>query len=154
VLYHFDFIGDQLIIGRFCQIAAGTRFIMNGGNHRVSGFSTYPFAVFGQGWDDRFDGERDFPDRGDMVIGNDVWIGYGALLMPGITVGDGAIVASKSVVVDGVPPYAVVAGNPARIVKQRFDAETVQRLLAVRWWDWEIARITRNIAAISGADVE
>lgn len=154
VLYHFDFVGDRLIIGRFCQIAAGARFIMNGGNHRVSGFSTYPFAVFGQGWADRFDRERDFPDRGDMVIGNDVWIGYGAVFMPGIAVGDGAIVASKSVVVDDVPPYAVVAGNPARIVKQRFDAETVQRLLAVRWWDWEIARITRNIAAISGADIE
>jgi virginiamycin A acetyltransferase len=154
VLYHFDFVGDRLIIGRFCQIASGVRFIMNGGNHRVSGFSTYPFAVFGQGWADRFDGELDFPSRGDMVIGNDVWLGHGAVLMPGIMVGDGAIVATRSVVVDDVPPYAVVAGNPARVVKTRFDDATVGRLLAIRWWDWDIGKVTRNIAAICGADLE
>lgn len=154
VLYHFDFIGDRLIIGRFCQIASGVRFVMNGGNHRVSGFSSYPFAVFGQGWQGRFEGELDFPDKGDMVVGNDVWLGHDALLMPGVGIGDGAVVATRAVVTADVPPYAIVAGNPARVVRMRFDDGTIDRLLAVRWWDWDIEKITRNIAAICGADID
>jgi len=153
VLYHFDFIGDRLIIGKFCQIASGTRFIMNGGNHRVDGFSSFPFAVFGSGWSERFEGEMRFPHHGDMVIGNDVWIGYDALLMPGLQVGDGAIIGTRAVVTQDVPPYAIVAGNPARIVRQRYDGDTVARLLAIRWWDWDIEKITRNIPAICGADI-
>ena len=154
VLYHFDFVGDKLIIGRFCQIASGAKFIMNGANHRTDGFSTYPFVAFGQGWAGHFDEEATFPYKGDTVIGNDVWLGFKALLMPGVSVGDGAIIAARSVVVDDVPPYAVVAGNPARIVRMRFDDKTISALLKVRWWDWSIEKITQNIKAISQADLK
>lgn len=153
VLYHFDFIGDRLVIGKFCQIAAGARFVMNGGNHRTAGFSAFPFAVFGQGWSGRFADEFTFPNRGDMVIGNDVWIGHDAMLMPGVQVGDGAIIGTRSVVTADVPPYTIVAGNPARVVRLRFDDDTIARLRAVAWWDWDIAKITRNIPAINGADL-
>ncbi|MGF1620462.1 MAG: CatB-related O-acetyltransferase [Rhodomicrobiaceae bacterium] len=153
VLYHFDLEGDRLIIGKFCQIAARARFIMNGSNHRMDGFSTFPFGVFGQGWTGHFDGELDFPHHGDTVIGNDVWIGYEALLLPGVQVGDGAIIGARSVVTHNVPHYAVVAGNPARILRMRFDDDTIARLLAIRWWDWDIGRITRNIPAICNGDI-
>lgn len=153
VLYHFDFVGDWLRIGRFCAIAAETRFIMNGANHRTAGFSTFPFPVFGNGWTGRFDGELEFPRRGDTVVGNDVWIGYDTLVMPGVTIGDGAIVAARSVVTRDVPPYAIVGGNPATVMRQRFDEAVVAALLAIRWWDWPVEKITRNIAAISQADL-
>ena len=153
VLYHFEFEGDRLIIGRFCQIGAHVRFVMNGGNHRVSGFSTYPFAVFGLGWSGKFAGELEFPHKGDTVVENDVWLGHDALIMPGVKIGDGAVIAARAVVVDNVPPYAMVAGNPARIVKMRFDPGTIEKLLQIRWWDWDIEKITRNIPAICGADI-
>ncbi|MFW2330689.1 MAG: CatB-related O-acetyltransferase [Nitrospinota bacterium] len=154
VLYHFDFIGDKLVIGKFCQIATGVKFIMNGANHRTDGFSTYPFVAFGQGWSGHFKEEAYFPFKGDTVIGNDVWIGYEALLMPGVSVGDGAVIATRSVVVDDVPPYAVVAGNPARVVKMRFDEMTISSLLNIRWWDWDIDKITQNIKVISQANLK
>lgn len=154
VLYLFPFVGDRLIIGRFCQIASGARFIMNGANHRQAGFSTYPFAAFGEDWRGRFDGELTGPNAGDTHVGNDVWIGYRALIMPGVRIGDGAIIGSGAVVTRDVPPYAVVAGNPAAIVKMRFDEATVAALLDIRWWDWEIDRITRFIPEISHADLE
>ncbi|MEQ8965786.1 MAG: CatB-related O-acetyltransferase [Azospirillaceae bacterium] len=154
VLYHFDFIGDRLIIGRFCQIAAGATFVMNGGNHRTDGISTFPFAVFGQGWSDRFEGELAMPVKGDTVIGNDVWLGHDCMIMPGVTLGDGAIVATRAVVAGDVPPYAVVAGNPARVIRRRFDDAAIDRLLALKWWDWDIATITRAIPALAGADLD
>ena len=150
VLYHYDFIGDRLVIGRFCAIACGVRFVMNGGNHATSGFSTYPFVIFGRGW------ERvtpDFPNRGDTVVGNDVWIGHDATIMPGVTIGDGAIIAAKAVVSADVRPYAVVAGNPAREIRRRFDDEAVAELLRLRWWDWPVEHLTRHLEAISGADL-
>lgn len=151
VLYHYDFIGDRLVIGRFCAIATGATFMMNGGNHATSGFSTYPFMIFGQGW------ERvvpDFPNRGDTVVGNDVWIGHGATIMPGITIGDGAIIAAKAVVSADVRPYTVVAGNPAREVRRRFNDAVVAELLRLRWWDWPVERITAHLEAITGADLD
>ena len=153
VLYHFPFIGDRLIIGRFCQIAAETKFIMNGGNHSLDGLSTYPFYIFGGDWAGRVDGESDPNVRGDTLVGNDVWIGYDALIMPGVTIGDGAVIATRSVVTKDVPPYAVVAGNPAQVVKMRFDAETIDRLLALRWWDWDVEAITAHIPEICGLDL-
>ena len=153
VLYHFNFVGDRLIIGRFCQIASGATFIMNGANHRTDGFSTYPFPVFGGGWANRFGGELDFPNHGNTVIGNDVWIGYQALFMPGVKVGDGAIIAAKAVVTEEVPPYTVVAGNPAKPIRKRFDDVTIKELLSIAWWDWDIETITRAIPAISQADI-
>lgn len=154
VLYHYPFIGDRLSIGRFCAIAEGAKFVMNGANHAMSGFSTYPFNIFGNGWEEGFDSATWSQElRGDTVIGNDVWIGMEALVMPGVTVGHGAIVAARAVVSRDVPPYAIVAGNPAKVVKTRFDPETVERLLAVAWWDWPVDKVTRNLDAIRGADI-
>jgi len=154
VLYHYPFVGDRLVIGRFCAIAKGVKFIMNGANHRMTGPSTYPFQIFGNGWERVLPKPGDLPSRGDTVVGNDVWIGYDALLMPGVKVGDGAIIASRSVVVRDVPPYAVVGGNPATVLKRRFPEPVIARLLALRWWDWDAARITRSLEALVAGDVE
>ena len=154
VLHHYPFIGDRLIIGRFCAIAEGARFIMNGANHAMSGFSTYPFNIFGHGWEEGFDEstwKREI--RGDTVVGTDVWIGMEAVFMPGVNIGHGAIAAAKAVVTHDVPPYAIVAGNPAKVVKTRFDQRTVDRLLKVAWWDWPVDKIGRNLNAIRGADI-
>ncbi len=153
VLYHFEHMGDRLSIGRFCAIAAEVRFIMNGANHSMDGFSTYPFAIFGKGWEEQgLDWSKN--GRGDTVIGNDVWIGRGATIMPGVTVGDGAIVATGAVVAADVPAYGIAAGNPAKVVKHRFPPDIVERLLAVAWWRWPVEKITRNLPAIRGADIE
>ena len=153
VLYHFPFIGDKLIIGKFCALARGTKFVMNGANHKLSGISTYPFQIFGNGWERVMPQPGDLPYKGDTIVGNDVWIGYDALIMPGVRIGDGAIVSSRSVVVSDVAPYTVVGGNPAKPIKERFPAEVVARLLAVAWWDWPIDRISANLEAIVGGDV-
>lgn len=153
VLYLFPFVGDRLVIGRFCAIARGAKFIMNGANHKLSGFSTYPFAIFGEGWETGAWDEADLPHKGDTVVGHDVWIGYDALVMPGVTVGHGAIVAARSVVTADVPPYSIVGGNPARVLKRRFDDETVAALLDIAWWDWPAEKITRHLKAIAGADL-
>jgi len=154
VLYHFPFIGDRLIIGRFCAIARGVRFIMNGANHRMSGFSTYPFNIFGGGWERVTPTPDQLPFKGDTIVGNDVWIGYDALIMPGVTIGDGAIVAARSVVTGDVPSYTIVGGNPALPIRRRFSEETIGALLGIAWWNWEIDRISRNLESIVGADLE
>ncbi len=154
VLYHFPFIGDKLIIGKFCAIAQGAKFIMNGANHKIDGFSTYPFNIFGNGWETVTPEPGGLPYKGDTVIGNDVWIGYEATFMPGVKVGDGAIIAAKSVVVSDVEPYTIVGGNPAKRIRQRFDDDVVQLLLKTAWWDWDIEKITRNLKAITAADIE
>lgn len=151
VKYLFDFVGDRLIIGKFVAIAAKAQFIMNGANHDMRGFSTYPFDMFGFRTGSHF--EDNLPSRGDTRIGNDVWIGREAVIMPGVTIGDGAIVGARAVVAGSVPAYAVVAGNPARVVRHRFDAATVERLLAVRWWGWPAEKIARNVLAITGTDI-
>ncbi|MGE0282048.1 MAG: CatB-related O-acetyltransferase [Rhizobiaceae bacterium] len=154
VLHHYPFIGDKLIIGKFCAIAEGARFIMNGANHVLHGFSTYPFNIFGHGWERGFDVKTwEQEIRGNTVIGNDVWIGMEAVIMPGVTIGDGSIIAAKSVVTHDVPPYSIVAGNAAKVVKMRFDRKIVQRLLTVAWWDWPVDKITRNLNAIRGANI-
>ncbi|MCO5057460.1 MAG: CatB-related O-acetyltransferase [Rhizobiaceae bacterium] len=154
VLHHYDFIGDRLVIGRFCAIAEGARFIMNGANHAMSGFSTYPFNIFGHGWEEGFDPRSwECELRGDTVIGNDVWIGMEAIILPGVTVGDGAIIGARAVVAADVPAYAIVAGNPAHVIKRRFDDRTIERLLAIAWWDWPVEKIGDNLDAIRGADL-
>lgn len=135
VLYHFPFVGDKLIIGKFCALSRGVTFIMNGANHKLSGFSTYPFEIFGQGWDRVTPQPDEYPFKGDTVIGNDVWIGYEAVVMPGVNIGDGAVIAAKSVVTKDVQPYTIVGGNPARIVRQRFSDAIVQALLEIAWWN-------------------
>lgn len=146
VLYHFDFIGDKLIIGKFCQIAAGARFIMNGGNHAMGGFSTYPFKAFGEEWSDV---PLNPAYKGDTAIGNDVWIGNSVTIMPGVKIGDGAILASNSVITKDVEPYSIVGGNPGTVLRKRFDDETIQQLLNLKWWDWPIEKITQNAQAIA-----
>jgi virginiamycin A acetyltransferase len=154
VLYHFPFIGDRLVIGKFCAIARGVKFIMNGANHKMSGFSTYPFQIFGGGWERVMPKAGELPYKGDTVVGNDVWIGYDALVMPGVTIGHGAIIAARSVVARDVEPYAIVAGNPAVVQKRRFEPEVVSELLQIAWWDWPIDQVTRNLEAIVSADLE
>jgi len=151
VLYHFDFIGDKLIIGKFGSIASDVKFIMNGGNHRTDWFTNYPFPIFGCGWETAQPDE--WPFKGDTEIGNDVWIGYSATIMPGIRIGDGAIIATKSVVTRDVEAYTVVGGNPAIEIRKRFEASIMKELLGIRWWDWDIEKITRNLKAICGADI-
>ena len=153
VLYHFPFIGDKLVIGKFCALARGVKFIMNGANHKMSGVSTYPFQIFGNGWEKVTPADGELPYKGDTVIGNDVWIGYDVLIMPGVTIGDGAIVSSRATVVADVAPYTVVGGNPAKVIKERFPAETVAALQAIAWWDWPVEHITEHLALIAGADV-
>jgi virginiamycin A acetyltransferase len=154
VLYHYPFVGDKLIIGKFCAIARGARFIMNGANHKLSGISTYPFQIFGHGWEKVMPQLSDLPYKGDTVVENDVWIGYEALIMPGVRIGNGAIVSSRAVVTRDVAPYTIVGGNPAAPIKSRFSAEVVARLLAIAWWDWPVERITKHLDLIVAADVD
>lgn len=153
VLYHFPFVGDKLIIGKFCALSRGIRFIMNGANHKMSGFSTYPFEIFGKDWQRITPQRNEYPYKGDTVIGHDVWIGYEAVIMPGIKIGDGAIVAAQSVVTKDVLPYTIVGGNPATEIRQRFPHEIVQALLDIAWWNWDIETITANLEKIVGADI-
>ncbi len=154
VLYHFPFIGDKLIIGKFCAIARDVRFIMNGANHKMSGISTYPFQIFGNGWEKVMPQPGDLPYKGDTVVGNDVWIGYDSLIMPGVKIGNGGIVSSRSVVVSDVPPYTIVGGNPAKPIRQRFDPNVVARLESLAWWDWPVETITRHLDVIVSGDVD
>lgn len=154
VLYLFPFVGDRLIIGKFCAIARGVTFIMNGANHKMSGFSTYPFEIFGADWARVMPDPSEYPDKGDTVIGHDVWIGYQATIMPGVKVGNGAIIAAKSVVTKDVPAYGIVGGNPAQLIRKRFDDVTIQTLEEIAWWDWQIEKITSNLEAIVGADIQ
>lgn len=154
VLYHFPFIGDKLIIGKFCAIARGVRFIMNGANHKLSGISTYPFQIFGNGWEKVMPAPGELPYKGDTTVGNDVWIGYEALIMPGVTIGNGAIIASRSVVVSDIAPYTIVGGNPATPIKQRFSGSTVAVLNEIAWWDWPVEKITEHLQQIVSGDVE
>lgn len=153
VLYHFPFIGDKLIIGKFCAIARGVKFIMNGANHKLSGFSTFPFFIFGSGWEVATPAPGELPYKGDTVIGNDVWIGFDALIMPGVKIGDGSIIAARSVVTRDVPPYSIVGGNPASVKKPRFDDAAIAGLLRIQWWNWDAAKITRNLSLITSGDL-
>jgi virginiamycin A acetyltransferase len=155
VLHHYEFSGDHLYIGAFCALATGVRIFMNGANHAMGGFSTFPFDIFGHGWEEGFDPEVYAAEsRGDTVIGPDVWVGHEALLLPGVRIGAGSVVGARAVVSSTIPPYAIVAGNPARVVRHRFPPEIVERLMAVAWWDWPLDRITANLAAIRGSDVD
>ncbi len=146
--------GDRLRIGFVDALARGVRFIMNGANHQMNGISTYPFGIFANGWESAMPAQGDLPYKGDTVIGNDVWMGYEALVMPGVSIGDGAIVAACSVVSADVPPYTIVAGNPARPVRARFDTQTVRRLTAIAWWDRPVEWISAHLDLIRGADVD
>jgi virginiamycin A acetyltransferase len=147
VLYAYG--PERLTIGRYCALAAGVRFLMAGANHPTGGVSTFPFAIFGGEWRERtVDLIYGLPSRGDTVVGNDVWIGYEAIIMPGVTIGDGAIVASGALVTKDVPPYGIVGGNPARLLRTRFDEADVERLLQAAWWDWPVELVTEHARTI------
>lgn len=150
VLYHFDFVGDKLIIGKFCQLATGVTFIMNGANHGLTAFTTFPFKIFGHEWKDL---SLLSNTKGDTIVGNDVWIGYQATIMPGVKIGDGAIIAAKSVVTKDVAPYTIVGGNPAVSIRSRFTEEVCALLLQLRWWDWSYAKITTHAPTLLSNDV-
>ena len=153
VKYLFDFTGDKLIIGKFCMIASDVTFIMNGANHLNDAITTYPFAIFGKDWSGAMDG-KEYPQKGNTVIGNDVWIGYGATIMPGVTIGDGAIIATRSVVTKDIAPYAIVGGNPAKEIRKRFSEPDIEKLLKTSWWDWPIEKITQNVQNLTGTKIE
>ena len=148
--YLYEFAPEMLEIGKFCQIADGVMFITASANHRHDGFSSFPFAVFGGARE----GRPSMPDPGpDTVIGNDVWIGQGARILPGARIGDGCIIGAGAVVAGQVPPYAIIAGNPGRVLRRRFDEATIARVQALAWWDWPVEHILANEAAICGADI-
>ena len=152
VLYHYG--PERLVIGAYCAVATGVTFLMAGANHRLGGVSTYPFPLMGGDWVQAMPLFRDRERRGDTVVGNDVWLGYGATVLPGVTIGDGAVVAAGAVVAGDVPPYAVVAGNPARVVQERFPAADVERLRQIAWWTWPPEEVTAALQVIMAGDVD
>ncbi|MCW1148966.1 CatB-related O-acetyltransferase [Flavobacterium lacisediminis] len=153
VKYHFDFVNDKLIIGKFCMIASDVKFIMNGANHLSDAISAYPFAIFGNGWENAMDG-KSYPNKGNITIGNDVWIGYNATIMAGVTIGDGAIIGTNATVAKDVAPYSIVGGNPAKEIRKRFSDEKIQQLLELQWWNWDIDKITQNILVLTSSEID
>lgn len=153
VTHHYDFNGDRLIIGKFCQIAAGVNFIMNGANHQMNAVSTFPFYIF-SGWQQEAPPMSEMPLKGDTVVGNDVWIGQNATILPGVRIGDGAIIGANSTVGSDVEPYTIVAGNPARVIRKRFDDELIEVLEEVKWWDLPADEINELIPILSCSDLE
>jgi len=152
VKYHFDFIGDKLIIGKFCMIATGAQFITNGGNYLTESISSYPFTIFGGDWANAMDG-KSYPPKGDTIIGNDLWIGHNATIMPGIKIGDGSVVATNSTVTKDVEPYSIIGGNPAKTIHKRFPDKQIEILLQMKWWNWDIEKITRSVQILTGSDI-
>lgn len=149
VLYHYPVNGDRLKIDKFCSVACGAKFLFTSGNHSLRSLSTYTFPIFYEQWGLDPKNIRDaWDNKGDIVIGNDVWIGYEAVILSGVTVGDGAVIGTRAVVTKDVPPYTIVGGVPARPIRRRFDPQTIARLEELRWWDWEEERIARNLSAI------
>ncbi|AXB42777.1 CatB-related O-acetyltransferase [Amycolatopsis albispora] len=152
VLYHYG--PEKLVIGRFCAIGTGVRFIMNGANHRMDGPSTFPFPIMGGSWADHFDLITGLPGRGDTVVGHDVWFGYGVTVMPGVRIGHGAIIASGSVVTSDVPDYGIAGGNPARLIRTRYTPAEIGRLLEIAWWDWPLEHLTRHLRTVMSGSVD
>ena len=155
VLYHYPVNGDRLKIGKFCSLACGAKFLFTSGNHSMQSLSTYTFPIFYEEWGlDAKDIRSAWDNKGDIVIGNDVWIGYEAVILSGVTVGDGAIVGARAVVTKDVPPYTIVAGVPAHPIRKRFDEEVIAKLQALRWWDWDEEKIKRCIPAIQSGNID
>ena len=153
VTHHYDFIGDKLIIGKFCAIAKGIEFIMNGANHRMGSVTTYPFNIMGGGWEKCAPPLCDLPLKGDTVVGSDVWFGQNVTVLPGVHIGDGSIIAANSVVASDVPPYHIYGGNPCRMIRKRFNDELIDCLLEIKWWDWSPDLIFENLEALCGGDL-
>lgn len=155
VLYHYPINHDRLIIGKFCSIACGAKFLFNSANHTLSSLSTYPFPLFFEEWglDIRHVADA-WDNKGDIVVGNDVWIGYEAVILAGVTIGDGAIIGTRAVVTKDVPPYTIVGGVPAKPIRQRFSEDVVSDLLKIQWWNWPKEKIAEHIAAIQSGDMD
>ena len=153
VTHHYPWLGDKLIIGKFCQIGAGVEFVMNGANHQMNAVSTFPFYTL-EGWNMNAPAMTDLPLKGDTVIGNDVWIGQNAVILPGVHIGDGAIIGANSVVGSDVEPYTIVVGNPAKELRKRFDDELIHLLLEYKWWDKAINEIDTLIPVLTCSDLE
>ena len=155
VLYHYPINHDKLIIGKFCSIACGAKFLFNSANHTLASLSTYPFPLFFEEWGlDKKNVAKSWDNKGDIIIGNDVWIGFEAVILAGVTIGDGAIIGTRAVVTKDVPPYTIVGGIPAKPIKKRFDEDVISDLLRVKWWDWSNEKIARNIAAIQSGRIK
>lgn len=155
VLYHYPINHDRLIIGKFCSLACGVRFLFNSANHSMKSLSTYPFPLFFEEWGlDKKDVAASWDNKGDIVIGNDVWIGYEAVVMAGVTIGDGAVIGTRAVVTKDVPAYTIVGGIPAKTIRKRFPDETIDALLALKWWDWPEEKIAENIGAIQNGRID
>ncbi len=155
VLYHYPINHDRLIIGKFCSIACGTKFIFTSANHTLKSLSTYPFPLFFEEWGlDKSDVADSWDNKGDIVVGNDVWIGYEAVIMSGVTIGDGAIIGTRAVVTKDIPPYTIVGGVPAKLIRKRFADDIVTSLLEIKWWEWETEKIKRNISAIQNSCID
>lgn len=155
VLYQYSINHDRLIIGKFCSIACGAKFIFNSANHTLSSLSTYPFPIFFEEWNlKREDVASAWDNKGDIVIGNDVWIGYESIIMAGVTIGDGAIIGTRALVTKDVPPYTIVGGTPAKPIRKRFDDQTIAYLQKIKWWDWSNEKIAENIAAIQNGQID
>ena len=144
----------SLIIGKFCMIAPSVTFIMNGANHSMNGITSYPFSLFGNGWERIMPTMADLPIKGDTIIGNDVWIGMNVTIMPGVHIGDGAIIATNSTVTKDVAPYAIVGGNPAVVIRKRFSDPKIKELLEMQWWNWDIEKITDNLEYLTGKTID
>ena len=153
VTHHYGFNGDKLIIGKFCQIASGVEFVMNGCNHQMNAATTFPFYIF-EGWNQQTPPMDEMPLKGDTIIGNDVWIGQNATILPGIHIGDGAIIGLNSVVGSDVEPYTIVAGNPAKEIRKRFDNELIDMLLKLKWWDKNVEEIEKLIPVLTCSDLQ
>lgn len=155
VLYHYKEFGDKLIIGKFCSIGENVKFIMNAANHNLNAITTYPFtAILQEKNEINKKHLSELPNKGDTVIGNDVWIGQNVTIMPGVHIGDGAVIGANSVVAKNVEPYTIVAGNPIKEIRKRFSKEEINVLLEVRWWNWNIEKILKNLEIILGNDVK
>lgn len=154
VLYHYPVNHDKLVIGKFCSIACGAKFILTSANHTMKSLSTYPFPIFFEEWGlDVANVTEAWDNKGDIIIGNDVWIGYEAVILSGVTIGDGAIIGARAVVTKDVPPYAIVGGVPARHIRRRFDEETVTRLMELKWWEWSDEKIKDHLPAIQSGQI-
>jgi len=154
VLYHYPVNGDRLQIGKFCSVACGAKFLFTSANHTLQSLSTYPFPIFWEEWGlEAKDIRSAWDNKGDIVIGNDVWIGYEAVILSGVTVGDGAVIGARAVVTKDVPPYTIVGGVPAGPIRRRFDDATIDALSALRWWDWDEEKIRHSLSAIRSGDI-
>lgn len=154
VTHHYKFIGDKLIIGKFCQIGSGVEFIMNGCNHFMSGLTTYPFNIFSKDLNKYTPSLSMMPIKGDTIVGNDVWLGQNVTVLPGVRIGDGVIIGANSVVASDIPPYSIAVGNPCRVIKKRFNEKTIKKLINLKWWDYPIEIIKKNISLLFSKDVD